>query len=270
MHHGAAFLEVAHREQVARADREHHQRGGEIGGSEHVGEAVGEARIEDDREPVERVGDAVAHLMSGRRLHPAVGGEDPERRDRGADRHRDRREHVQPGRHALPAEQHHAEEGRLEEERHQHLVADERADHVAHHDREAAPIGPELVAEHDAGHDAHGEGDGEDLGPEPGQAVQVLASGGDPAHQQRRDECGEPDGEARKDDMKDHREGELQSRQQDGIQVHRSFSSERRSRIEPRFTPSWPQCATSPRHAKRKSHGCPACAGCIVAAIRHK
>ncbi len=34
--------------EIARADRQHHQRGGEIGGGEHVREAVGEARIEDD------------------------------------------------------------------------------------------------------------------------------------------------------------------------------------------------------------------------------
>ena len=135
----------------------------------------------------------------------------------------DRGEHVQPGRHALPAEQHDAEEGRFEEEGGQHLVADERADDVADDDREAAPIGAELVAEHDARHHAHGERDREDLGPEPRQPVQVLAAGDEPAEQQRRDEGGQPDREAREDDVERDREGELQPGKQDGIEVHRSF-----------------------------------------------
>ena len=34
---------------------------------------------------------------------------------------------------------------------------------------------------------------------------------------------GEPDGEARENDVKRHREGELETREQDGIEVHRSL-----------------------------------------------
>jgi hypothetical protein len=116
---------------IARADREHDERGGEIGRVQHMREAVGEARIEDDRQPVHRIGDAVAHLVAGRRLHPAIGRKNPERRHRGADRDHGRRQHMQPRRHAVPAEQHDAEERRFEEERGQHLVADQRSDHVA-------------------------------------------------------------------------------------------------------------------------------------------
>jgi hypothetical protein len=57
--------------------------------------------------------------------------------------------HVQPGRHAVPAEQQDAEKRRLEEEGGQHLVADQRADHIARDMREAAPVGAELVGQHD-------------------------------------------------------------------------------------------------------------------------
>ena len=83
----------------------------------------------------------------------------------------DRRQHVQPGRHAVAAEQQDAEEGRFEEERGEHLVAGERPDDVAGDDREAAPVGAELVGQHDARDDAHAERDREDLGPEPGEPL---------------------------------------------------------------------------------------------------
>ena len=53
-------------------------------------------------------------------------------------------------RHALPAEQHHAEEGRFEEERGQHFVAEQRADDVAGLLAEHRPVGAELEAHHDA------------------------------------------------------------------------------------------------------------------------
>ena len=131
-HHGARLLDMAPGEQVARADREHDEAGGEVGGVEHVGEAIGEARIEDDR-------------RSSR----------PDRRCRRASRGRSAcasscwRTRIQKAeiavptatttadstcsqrRHAVAAEQQDAEERRLEEERGQHLVADQRADDVA-------------------------------------------------------------------------------------------------------------------------------------------
>ena len=48
-----ASVDVPAGEQIARADREHDEARGEVGGVEHVREAIGEARIEDDREPVD-------------------------------------------------------------------------------------------------------------------------------------------------------------------------------------------------------------------------
>ena len=124
-------------------------------------------------------------------------------------------------RHAVEAEQQDAEEGRLEEERGQHLVADQRADDVADHDREAAPVGAELVAQHDAGHDAHRERHREDPGPEPHDPVIALLAGAQPKHPERRDIGRQPDREGRKNDVERDGEGELQARQQDGIEVHR-------------------------------------------------
>ena len=71
-------------------------------------------------------------------------------------------EEVQPVADALAAEQHDAEEARLEEEGGQHLVAHQRPDHRPGLVGEGRPVGAELVAHDDAGDDAHAEGDGED------------------------------------------------------------------------------------------------------------
>ena len=161
------------------------------------------------------------HLVAGRRLHPAIGRQDPERRHRGADRDNRRRQHVEPGWHAVEAEQQHAEESRLQEERRQHFVAEQRPEHVAGDDREAAPIGAELVGQHDARHHAHRERDREDLGPESHQPLVALVAGAQPDRAERGDIGRQADGEARENDVKDDGEGELQTGQQDRIKVHR-------------------------------------------------
>ena len=92
----------------------------------------GKGRIEDDLEPVCRHELPVGvDRVAGRRLHPAVGGQDPERRDQRADRDHQRREEMQAAADPLQAEQHHAEEAGFEEERGQHLVGHQRPDHGA-------------------------------------------------------------------------------------------------------------------------------------------
>ena len=183
--------------------------------------AVGEARIEDDRQPVERKGHAVFHFVSGRRLHPAIGRQNPERRRRGADRDDDRRHHVEPARHQLGAEQQHAEERRLQEKRGQHFVTEQRTEHIAGRDREPAPVGADLVGQHDAGHHAHCERDREDLGPEPHQQLKAFIAGAQPHRAERGDVGRQADGEARKNDVEDDGEGELQPGQHDRIEFHR-------------------------------------------------
>ena len=87
--------------------------------------------------------------MAAGRLHPGIRRQNRERRGRGADGDQDRGQDVEPRGEAVPAEQQDSEEGRFEKEGGDHLVADQRADHVADHHREAAPVGAELVAEHD-------------------------------------------------------------------------------------------------------------------------
>ena len=151
--------------------------------------------------------------IAGRRLHPGIGREDPERRDQRADRDHQRREEVQPRADALQAEQHDAEEAGLEEEGGQHLVGHQRADHGPGLVGEHRPVGAELVGHHDARHDAHAEGDGEDLQPVIEQVDEDVASGPQPERFQHRQIARQPDRERREDDVKGHGESELRPRQ---------------------------------------------------------
>ena len=132
LEHGARVFLIAPGDDEARADRHDDERRGEIGGGHHVNEAHRERRIEDDRQPIRGIGDTVAHEMTRRKLHPRIRRDDPERRGHRANGDEDGGEHVQPRRNAVPAEEHDAEERRLEEEGGQHLVADERTDDIAH------------------------------------------------------------------------------------------------------------------------------------------
>src|SRR4029079_10009648 len=110
--------------------------------------------------------------------------------------------------------------GRLEEERGQHLVAKQWREHVADDQGEGTPVGFEQVRRDAVRHAAHGERYGKYLGPEAGKAMQVVAPGHAPAHEQRRYERREPDGEARKNDVKGDGEGELDTGEQNSIEVH--------------------------------------------------
>ena len=74
-------------QQVPRADGTHDQRRRQIGTEHRMHEAVRKGRVEDDCPPVSRH-ELAARIdrVAGRRLHPAVGGEDPEGREEGPDR----------------------------------------------------------------------------------------------------------------------------------------------------------------------------------------
>jgi hypothetical protein len=110
--------------------------------------------------------DAVDDLVSGGRLHPRVQRQDPERAERGAEGDEARRHQVHPLADLAVPEQHHTEEARFEEERGQHLVAEQRPGDVADLLHEPGPVGAELEAHRDAADDAEREGQREHLGPE--------------------------------------------------------------------------------------------------------
>ena len=198
-------------QQTPGAGRRHHQGRRQIGRQAHMNEPRREGRREDHRHPVSGAQATVRQLHETRRvLHPAVGRDDPEGRGQGAHRHQHRGGEMQSRSDPLPAEQHHAQEAGLEEEGCQHLERQQRPDHRRGRLGELGPVRAELVAHHHAGDDAHAEAEGEDLDPEHIEVAEHLAAGGKPEPLQHREEAGQADGEARKDDVECNREGELQ------------------------------------------------------------
>jgi hypothetical protein len=127
---------------------------------------------------------------------------------------------MQPARHALAAEQEHREERRLEKEGGQNLVAEQRPDDVADDRREPAPVGADLIGKNDARDDAHAERHGKDPGPKGGEPLEAVVAGPAPQHFEGGEIGRKPDREARKDNVERDGEGELQPRQQDGIELH--------------------------------------------------
>lgn len=85
-HDACAFI-AAVAQDMQRPDRADDERCRQIGGEQHVHEPVREGGVEDHRPPVGRdeLADSVDRV-AGRRLHPAVHRQDPERRHEGAER----------------------------------------------------------------------------------------------------------------------------------------------------------------------------------------
>jgi hypothetical protein len=83
-----------------------------------------------------------------------------------AERDEESGEQVAALRHAVPAEEEQADEGRFEEERHQPFDGERHAEDVAHVVRVVGPVGAELEFHRQAGGDAHREVDREELAPE--------------------------------------------------------------------------------------------------------
>lgn len=111
--------------------------------------------------------------------------------------------------HARPAEQHHAEKARLQEERGQHLVGQQGPRDAAGKLGEGAPVGAELVGHHQARHHAHAEVDGEHLAPEMVQIAIHRIARAQPASFEHGEIARQADGDGRKDDVKGNRESEL-------------------------------------------------------------
>ena len=111
-------------------------------------QAVGKRRVKDNREPVHRHHLAIDDLKPLRRLHPAIGREDPEGGDYRPQRHHAGGEEVQARPDAVPAEQHDAEESGFKEEGGQNFVGQQRAGNAPGKLGESAPVGTKLI-----GHD---------------------------------------------------------------------------------------------------------------------
>jgi hypothetical protein len=211
-------------QQVPGAHARDHKAARNKGGDREVREAIGERGIEDGLGPGGHLDHAVHHLHPGWCMHPAVGGQDPERRNEGADRHHAGSKQVHPMGHLVPAEQEHAEEGRFEEKGRHHLVGQQWPDEVGGCIGVVAPVGAELERHHDAGHDAHAEHDGENLDPELREAEVDRVFGLEVEAFQYRDIGGKANAEYREDGVERDHECELDARDQQWIEFHRHSS----------------------------------------------
>ncbi len=135
----------------------------EIGCDRHVGEPIGKGGVEDHLDPIDRHDAPVDDLEALRRLHPAIGRENPRGGDERSNRHHRRGEEMQTRSDLVPTEEHDAEKTGLEKEGGQDFIGEQRADDASGRRREVAPIGPELIGHHQPRDDTHREVDGEDL-----------------------------------------------------------------------------------------------------------
>ncbi len=129
---------------------------------------------------------------------------------------------VQRFAHTCQAEQHDAEEARLEKERRQHLVGHQRPDDRPGAIGEYRPVAAELVGHHQARHHSHAEYDRKDLEPVLEEIEIGLTTSGEPESFENREVAGESNRDGRKHDVKSHREGELGAGEQDGAGGHDS------------------------------------------------
>ncbi len=183
-------------------------------------EAIRERRVEDDRQPTGRMRAAVDHHVARRRLHPRVERDDPEHRDGGAQRDQEGGEGVDALAHAAGAEQHDAEEARLQEERRQHLVGQQRPGDVADGVHVARPVGAELEAHRHARDHAQREGQREDLHPQAVRGHPRRVAGLAVAQLEEQQHPGQRDADGRKEDMEGDIGAELDARQHNGIEGH--------------------------------------------------
>ncbi len=203
-----------------RARAEHDERGRHDERDDRMREPVRKRRAQQHRDDALRIEAPVDEPVAARRLHPAVHGENPERRQQRAERDERRRQRVRPLRHAPAAEQQHAEERRFEEERGQHLVRHEAADHVRRRRDEAAPVRAELERHHDPRHHAHPERHREDPQPERGKTPVDVAARRPRERLERRDVAREPHGERGQQDVQRDDPRELKARQEQGVDFH--------------------------------------------------
>ena len=218
--HAAGFFDKAAATQIKRGDADHDKAGRDVERDHGMHQAIRKGRVENDLQPVLRKKAAVDDLVPNRRLHPTIGGEDPEGREQGSCRHHQCRHEMCPARHQPAPEQQHAEKGGFEKKGGEPFIGEQRRQHVGRRVGKAAPIRAELERHDDAGYDTHAERDREDAGPEGRQPEIDVAAGREIERLQQCDIACQPDRERRQQDVERDHPGELQARQEERIEDH--------------------------------------------------
>jgi hypothetical protein len=195
------------------------------GATGHVGRGD-DVREGDQLHLVGQHGEEVGHLgaaggrveaVADRVLHEGVGREDEVGRQHGADVDQPHAAHVELLGEPAPAEDPQAEEGRLQEEGEQGLEGQRRAEDVTDEAAVVAPVHPELELLDDAGDQAEGEVDHEELAEELGQSQPLRLVRAHPHEVEVGDDEGHADRDRHEEEVVDGRDGELPSRQVEGV-----------------------------------------------------
>src|ERR1035437_6514358 len=191
-------------------------------GRHRVREANERRRIEGGLEEVDHlslrhtvgVGD---DLESVGRLHPGVGGQDPEGREGRAQENHQAGNPAYGRTDAIAPEEHDADEGRLQEEGEDPFRRQWGAEDIADVSGEARPVGAELELHHDTADDADDERDGEELGQEDCEAIVYVLLGPPAERLHDRDESGQTDSDGREYEVEADCQRELETRQSQHI-----------------------------------------------------
>ena len=233
---------IARPQQVVRRYAQHEQARGDIARCDGVHEFGLRHRVEEHRVEAHQLHAHGFKIEFGadRILHPAIGDQNPERRQIGAERHEESHQQMLNPGEAIPAEKKQSHESGLEDERHQTFDRERHAEHVADVMRVVRPVGPELEFERDAGGHAHHEVDAEQQAPEAGHVAIDLAPG---HHVHRFHDDQHPrqaQGERHEQEVIHRGDGELQPRDVDELKVDHGCSlsvavptQTRRSRSRP-------------------------------------
>ncbi|MNJ59588.1 hypothetical protein D3C77_552810 [compost metagenome] len=150
-------------------------------------------------------------FRADRVLHPAVGDQNPQRREVRAQRHQPGHGEVLHLGEPIPAEEEQANEGRFEEERHQPFDGQRRAEDVTDVMAVVGPVGAELKLHGQPGGDAQGEVDAEQLAPELDHVLIDLLAGHDIDRFHDGQQERQPQGQRHEEKVIHRRHGELQA-----------------------------------------------------------
>ena len=151
----------------------------------------------------------VVEYRAHRILHPAVGHQNPQGRQAGAQRHKQRDQQMLAAAHAIPAKKEQPHQGGFQKKRHQAFNRQRRAENIAHIMRVIRPVGAELEFHGDAGGHPQRKINAKQLAPEFGHVFIDLAAGHHIHRLHNHQNPRQPQGERHKQKVVQRRHGKL-------------------------------------------------------------
>src|SRR5882762_9084802 len=165
---------------------------------------------------------AIMDCDTGGRLHPAIRRKNPRSRNKRADRYHTSSEKVELWTDAMKAEKHDSQKPCLQEEGRQHLECDQWTNGWSGHLREASKPETELKGEHDSRDNTNPEAHGKNAEPKLIDLEIYRLLSLQPKGLDHGQEGSKADRHRRKNDVKAHRKGKLNSGDNRRIEFHDS------------------------------------------------